>query len=136
MRGLLLFFCFKFFRIGITPAYAGTTHQLQLLRVHLQDHPCICGDYRFTFQKGTKSEGSPLHMRGLQAGKSFLALIIGITPAYAGTTSAFALALIMLWDHPCICGDYSSKIQRQSLVLGSPLHMRGLLFLLFFACFF
>ena len=58
-----------------------------------------------------------------------------ITPAYAGTTSTQSFRVLSSWDHPCICGDYHLVHFVHQYKLGSPLHMRGLLGMLFlFLC--
>ena len=45
-------------------------------------------------------------MRGLLVGTDAVVEIMGITPAYAGTTNPDGDGTTFGWDHPCICGDY------------------------------
>ena len=66
-------------------------------------------------------------MRGLQVKTISEEDFLGITPAYAGTTPANLNASPGLKDHPCICGDYYMIDGDKDFLLGSPLHMRGLL---------
>ena len=65
-------------------------------------------------------------MRGLLLIKNFLDYTIGITPTCAGTTWYQVQGLPLLWDHPCMCGDYPGNATYKICSRGSPLHVRGL----------
>ena len=49
-----------------------------------------------------------------------------ITPACAGTITKIEVMDESGGDHPCMCGDYFIHISIPMLLLGSPLHVRGL----------
>ncbi len=69
--------------------------------------------------------GSPPRMRGQALLGYNLLLVIGITPADAGTRGAFFERSRPSKDHPRGCGDKSSFILSFLLFLGSPPRMRG-----------
>ena len=70
----------------ITPAYAGTTPLHILIIPVLQDHPRVCGNYRFINISFESALGSPPRMRELRAFTFKIWVYVRITPAYAGTT--------------------------------------------------
>ena len=69
---------------GITPAYAGKSDLLVLMRICSKDHPCVCGEKYLSAIASLLNSGSPLRMRG--KGYSICNVInrYRITPAYAG----------------------------------------------------
>ncbi len=110
----------------ITPACAGTTKSKSDCIKVRQDHPRMCGDYSPCSIDLCVGWGSPLHVRGLLLIKNFLDYTIGITPTCAGTTWYQVQGLPLLWDHPCMCGDYPGNATYKICSRGSPLHVRGL----------
>ena len=50
---------------------------------------------------------------------------VGITPAYAGKSITKFSAAIAGLDHPRICGEKYIEYLLDSLIEGSPPHMRG-----------
>ena len=71
----------------ITPAYAGKSLPVQILRAAHRDHPRLCGEKLVTVSCHTSGRGSPPPMRG--KGNIFRrrSCDIWITPAYAGKSS-------------------------------------------------
>ena len=57
--------------------------------VATEDHPRTCGDYGVAEERARALAGSPPHMRGLRLDRLVLKGAPGITPAHAGTTSAW-----------------------------------------------
>ena len=51
-----------------------------------------------------------------------------ITPAYAGKTSIHCKSLILLQDHPRVCGKDEVENFRMMIYLGSPPRMRERLY--------
>ena len=49
----------------------------------------------------------------------------GITPAHAGKTTIYALAIDPRWDHPRACGENNTIANSASFQQGSPPRMRG-----------
>ena len=70
-------------------------------------------------------KGSPPHMRG--KGKSLCDDLqrVGITPAYAGKSTAGAAFDRAVEDHPRICGEKVYRALSPDFHQGSPPHMRG-----------
>ena len=71
---------------GITPAYAGTTTCFRLLLFGFRDHPRLRGNYAKSSATKGRRLGSPPLTRELLANYLLYTVLIGITPAYAGTT--------------------------------------------------
>ena len=69
---------------GITPAYAGKRHLPNYPQVDSQDHPRLCGEKLWKRVVSTTPTGSPPPMRGKALPVTFLSVMFGITPAYAG----------------------------------------------------
>ena len=91
--------------LGITPAYAGKSVQVETLTPYIQDHPRICGEKNPPAWKTPTFIGSPPHMRGKVAAGSSGGRAKGITPAYAGKRNTLKGATAAVGDHPRICGE-------------------------------
>ena len=50
---------------------------------------------------------------------------VGITPAYAGKSQIFQLALLQPEDHPRLCGEKANPPAAMIFRIGSPPPMRG-----------
>ena len=66
-------------------------------------------------------------MRGIPAFSTALRGIVGITPVYAGNTSASSLLGALNRDHPRLCGEYIKLFKNGKKLKGSPPSMRGIL---------
>ena len=55
-------------RVGIIPAYAGSTNRYLVLIPSTWDHPCICGEHKERELMVTEYAGSSPHMRGALQG--------------------------------------------------------------------
>ena len=64
-------------------------------------------------------------MRGKAVTGIWLQLIPGITPAYAGKSSAFREWQLPNQDHPRLCGEKNKVLGDVREVSGSPPPMRG-----------
>ena len=115
----------KFSWQRITPAYAGTTHDRKVVLEPVWDHPRLCGDHRTMRDTMDVTTGSPPLMRGPLCAFLECPRDIGITPAYAGTTSTAPLGWSRCKDHPRLCGDHSSVPYCPDTWVGSPPLMRG-----------
>ena len=69
---------------GITPAYAGKSGNASSCIFIKWDHPRLCGEKVPYAGKIRLDIGSPPPMRGKDIVIHTIAIIIGITPAYAG----------------------------------------------------
>ncbi len=65
-------------------------------------------------------------MRGIPFDRAETVPIYGITPAHAGNTQASNCIIIIGWDHPRTCGEYTRRLSKWILKQGSPPHMRGI----------
>ena len=98
---------------GITPAYAGKSHSVQCNGQQTEDHPRLCGEkFSGTLTPKTDS-GSPPPMRGKDRTAFDLVLCVGITPAYAGKSSAFIRSSPVNQDHPRLCGEKLPFLRRR-----------------------
>ena len=68
--------------------------------------------------------GSPPRMREIPGIISVRALLLGITPAYAGKTHAQSSYLSGSQDHPRVCGKDSAAYNQRMYQMGSPPRMR------------
>ena len=70
-------------------------------------------------------------MRGILIEECAELIVAGITPAYAGNTSASNSATSASGDHPRVCGEYYNPILADKEMAGSPPRMRGIPYSLF-----
>ena len=73
---------------GIIPAYAGSTIRIAGAFRPCRDHPRIRGEHSSVMRMGLGHKGSSPHTRGARQPLMSMNLIIGIIPAYAGSTSS------------------------------------------------
>ena len=71
---------------GIIPAYAGNTHRMRRPYPTSGDHPRVCGEHHFAYEKLIGKSGSSPRMRGTLQLDIELRGVCGIIPAYAGNT--------------------------------------------------
>ena len=112
-------------QLGITPAYAGKSGYAETNRLHQRDHPRICGEKIIQFVFSEPLTGSPPHMRGKGSESMAKRKSMGITPAYAGKSFYRNGGRMGRWDHPRICGEKSTNVEKSGISVGSPPHMRG-----------
>ena len=70
--------------VGITPAYAGKRLVVNMVSMHLKDHPRLCGEKGDLEIAMIPESGSPPPMRGKAVPYTRKICLYGITPAYAG----------------------------------------------------
>ena len=93
-------------RAGITPAYAGSTRLRTGRSAWSWDHPCVRGEHVSLCLAGTIMLGSPLRTRGALAEPLEPYPLLGITPAYAGSTTGPSSWGSASRDHPCVRGEH------------------------------
>ncbi len=103
---------------GITSAYAGSTGRLSGLTSCGRDHPRVCGEHSSTRIPAVRSPGSPPRMRGARPDPPVLGAVLGITPAYAGSTTPPVTSSSASRDHPCVCGAHGGAVRHGVLLLG------------------
>ena len=89
----------------ITPAYAGKRHSFSGSYAVPRDHPRLCGEKCCWTCFERQPTGSPPPMRGKVPLVTSIAIVIGITPAYAGKRICAGLASGAGRDHPRLCGE-------------------------------
>ena len=73
-------------KLGIIPAYAGSTRTCRSSAKSCRDHPRVCGEHRCAHVTDTTGAGSSPRMRGARIPVEHLRAWVGIIPAYAGST--------------------------------------------------
>ena len=90
----------------IIPAYAGSTPE-HGDRVHgFEDHPRIRGEHETAVTPSWKTSGSSPHTRGARSCCVATGRILGIIPAYAGSTTGPHRSGRRSPDHPRIRGEH------------------------------
>ena len=110
---------------GIIPAYAGSTQRHSATRKHQRDHPRIRGEHGSYSNAVSPASGSSPHTRGAPAIRSLLSTMVGIIPAYAGSTCRAGATGLSTRDHPRIRGEHFRQDQAPALMAGSSPHTRG-----------
>ena len=90
----------------IIPAYAGSTRESISRGPGGGDHPRIRGEHIGAAAHQVKITGSSPHTRGARHGAFVDPFLLGIIPAYAGSTSRASSGVIPVWDHPRIRGEH------------------------------
>ena len=101
-------------RIGIIPAYAGSTPPAPKSRNTGRDHPRIRGEHERSGRFLVGSAGSSPHTRGALTRLRRILKIQGIIPAYAGSTSSYPTCELPRTDHPRIRGEHLTPHCRHS----------------------
>ena len=125
MRGAHIIANAWYIVIGIIPAYAGSTHQMNLALVTLRDHPRVCGEHPVMPLVTALPMGSSPRMRGALRSGVAGTRCAGIIPAYAGSTEDPIPFSHWARDHPRVCGEHRELAARCSTTSGSSPRMRG-----------
>ena len=112
-------------QVRIIPAYAGSTSPIPLTRVRTMDHPRIRGEHSRVGLPPRFPEGSSPHTRGARADERRHLIVLGIIPAYAGSTDRRRTPLGRHPDHPRIRGEHRRRATKPSQANGSSPHTRG-----------
>ena len=70
----------------ITPALAGSTYKWHRVNCGRADHPRVGGEHAQIYDDSEVYEGSPPRWRGARTAAMAIGLVVGITPALAGST--------------------------------------------------
>ena len=112
-------------RLGIIPAYAGSTAVGVRWCCRPGDHPRIRGEHFREVGTLIFDEGSSPHTRGAPQSGCRPPCRPGIIPAYAGSTLRNAYKLTKLEDHPRIRGEHPPRTMSCPWTSGSSPHTRG-----------
>ena len=110
---------------GIIPAYAGSTSRRARRSRRGEDHPRVCGEHSTACATVAPLWGSSPRMRGALFLQLLPAVVVGIIPAYAGSTKGCPGTRWRRWDHPRVCGEHVSATKASVSALGSSPRMRG-----------
>ena len=110
----------------IIPAYAGNAVWKISRRGMNTDHPRVCGECRLGCCHIAAEYGSSPRMRGMPHRRRDSSLQRRIIPAYAGNASVHSAFLVLVADHPRVCGE-CARIGSQIVATdGSSPRMRGM----------
>ena len=114
-------------RLGIIPAYAGSTSARWERSFSTKDHPRIRGEHAALASQAHSIAGSSPHTRGAPRGRLRHRRHPGIIPAYAGSTCGANRWCTRRRDHPRIRGEHISCSRFVPAIMGSSPHTRGAL---------
>ena len=112
---------------GLTPACAGNIRCSSAEARNRAAHPRRCGEYWLTRTASDGPAGSPPRMRGILYIGGLTNRYAGFTPACAGNIWHLCLTVTPIEAHPRVYGEYVSPFRSPTLPIGSPPHMRGIL---------
>ena len=124
-RGKDFMFCGQHLEIRITPAWAGKSVLRRPRWTHTGDHPRVGGEKGFPTFWSRKNSGSPPHGRGKVQGFMGVAVVPGITPAWAGKSGNLPPLEVMPMDHPHMGGEKVQILLYEDIQKGSPPRWRG-----------
>ena len=110
---------------GLTPAWAGNTPSPGRLCPPRRAHPRMGGEHRLGQHCQPPVEGSPPHGRGTPPPREVVDPRPGLTPAWAGNTSAPSERPPSPEAHPRMGGEHSALAAVGEFAAGSPPHGRG-----------
>ena len=111
--------------LGITPAWAGKSLSRSATVRSDKDHPRVGGEKLSVCGGICAGLGSPPRGRGKVPPCQFGYIWLGITPAWAGKSTALIPGLACARDHPRVGGEKSVCGHRGRTPLGSPPRGRG-----------
>ncbi len=112
---------------GLTPAGAGSTRAATGRTAGAGAHPRGRGEHARYASENANFTGSPPRARGAPLFDRFHAILLGLTPAGAGSTRAFAASDAESWAHPRGRGEHRRFSWRLLRGPGSPPRARGAL---------
>ena len=109
----------------IIPAYAGSTASPPSMTAVRRDHPRIRGEHGAGRIRCLSIVGSSPHTRGAPDRGSVVGQLVGIIPAYAGSTRPGRCRPVRRQDHPRIRGEHGLLGHAHLSAQGSSPHTRG-----------
>ena len=111
--------------LGITPAWAGKSNCRFTFFAFWEDHPRVGGEKIISQRHGVPASGSPPRGRGKGRRRCISLLTAGITPAWAGKSTAAKHCASGIRDHPRVGGEKDEPSADQTAEQGSPPRGRG-----------
>ena len=87
----------------------GNTRPVRQLQRDDEDHPHVCGEYVSQESSDDARLGSPPRVWGILQSLIHVPLPRRITPTCVGNTTQLHPEGGIAWDHPHVCGEYSSE---------------------------
>ena len=115
----------SYFRLGITPAWAGKRSSMLSSSAFSRDHPRVGGEKKMPKRPLNESGGSPPRGRGKVMFVLLWFLFYRITPAWAGKRRSAPPLPPLDQDHPRVGGEKADKSMLISCTRGSPPRGRG-----------
>ena len=110
---------------GLTPAGAGSTVSDSDDQVSSRAYPRRCGEHRRRHHLSGVVRGLPPQVRGAQASPVTGTVVVGLTPAGAGSTRGGLVSWWYWWAYPRRCGEHPKDGRRWSHGGGLPPQVRG-----------
>ena len=111
--------------MGIIPTRVGTSWIAVINQAVNEDHPHACGDKCLLTLFKFFVQGSSPRVWGQETTKTAPQGTFGIIPTRVGTSSAFALSVKYLEDHPHACGDKKLSYRFHKKGVGSSPRVWG-----------
>ena len=112
-------------RAGSSPHTRGALKSTSTAPETSEDHPRIRGEHAAAGVPSATACGSSPHTRGAPCSDGDCFDLVGIIPAYAGSTSVGCPPTVALADHPRIRGEHCSTGVTGAFDRGSSPHTRG-----------
>ena len=109
----------------ITPAWAGKRSKVKKYGLQIMDHPRAGGEKLMGRPRRSVGAGSPPHRRGKGHGCHQTAVVVGITPAWAGKSCWSSSSGSKVRDHPRVGGEKELEGKPPLRLWGSPPRGRG-----------
>jgi len=110
-----------------TPASAGNTGEVEIVKEKTSVYPRACGEYKPPRLSIRGHRGLPPHLRGIHFHASGRSQLRRFTPAPAGNTPWVWCAWPRLSVYPRACGEYVYPAEKDVHPLGLPPRVRGIL---------
>ena len=111
--------------LGITPACAGKRQVGSQITGENWDHPRVCGEKSRSTCLGNCRVGSPPRVRGKAVELWAKQQGFRITPACAGKSPLPLDYVLIVRDHPRVCGEKRLGETQKEFAAGSPPRVRG-----------
>ena len=112
-------------RWGLIPAYAGSTYSAYSVAVHVGAHPRLRGEHHEVLTVRYRHLGSSPLTRGALL-RFFTGLpLLGLIPAYAGSTFFYSRCCFLRRAHPRLRGEHTAMFVCSMAFAGSSPLTRG-----------
>ena len=107
------------------PAYVGKTASSTTTVSPGEEHPRVCGENAVGSDHDSVGLGTSPRMRGKQGHDEVVTMALGNIPAYAGKIWSDRIGVTVISEHPRVCGENGTALERRILGSGTSPRMRG-----------